>query len=621
MEPVFVTRGSVGLSVVRGTANRSTIFEEKIDRKNTAQERGQATKQIRCHVFSPDGRFYAYCDGLSTRILDTSNWKPYLILDDQHHAKNSALHFSPSSNFLCTYQNVFSVRATSSNAPAQPTSTEPNLRILDLKSKTFVAQFMDKNRQKWQPWWTNDEKICARLVGSELLFHENNNFKPGSYSHKLVLPRMVDYSLSGPSEPLHVAAYVPASNDHPAIVKIFRYPYFEQSIAFKTFYKADRVNIQWNRAGTCLILTAITDIDSTGESYYGSSNLYFLSTNGDTYLIGLKKAGPVYSVEWSPNGQHYCVVHGYMPAKVTMFNLKGDDIFDFGTGPRNEAHFDPFGKVLALCGFGNLRGQIQFWGKEEGGGAPRSHPSFKRLCEYKAEDTTLFRWCPDGIHILTATTSPRLRVHNGWTIWKYDGTKVAQFDYPANEELWDVIWMPQPQMNEQPLQICLSNSVGEKAGGNKESAAYVPPHMRGMANKPSFKLHEFEPASSEKNNSAQEEANLSKNALKNRKKLENKRAKKEEQRQAALATGASAATFNKSEALVRPPTTREATGVALQSPADAERVKKMKQISKKLEQITTYKQRLANGETLELNQLDKIKNETELQEELEALQL
>uniref|UniRef100_A0A915KLF0 Translation initiation factor beta propellor-like domain-containing protein n=1 Tax=Romanomermis culicivorax TaxID=13658 RepID=A0A915KLF0_ROMCU len=343
-----------------------------------------------------------------------------------------------------------------------------------------------------------------------------------------------------------------------------------------------------------------------------------------------------------------------MPAKVTMFNLKGDDIFDFGTGPRNEAHFDPFGKdkfiylslisavdavslaavgpECTLCGFGNLRGQIQFWGKEDSGA--RSHLSFKRVCEYKAEDTTLFRWCPDGIHILTATTSPRLRVHNGfknleqrfltgWTIWKYDGTKVAQFSYPANEELWDVIWMPQPQISEQPLQIGLPSSAGEKCGGNKESAAYVPPHMRGMANKPSFKLHEFEPASSEKNNYAQDEANLSKNAIKNRKKLENKRAKKE----AALVSGASAATFNKNQNNPAPSNyppsnhTRETVIVNLQSPAEVEKAKKIKQISKKLEQIMTYKQRLAKGEALELNQLDKIKNETDLREELEALQL
>lgn len=33
-----------------------------------------------------------------------------------------------------------------------------------------------------------------------------------------------------------------------------------------------------------------------------------------------------------------------MPAKATLYNLKGDVLFDFGTGPRNEAYYDPFGK-------------------------------------------------------------------------------------------------------------------------------------------------------------------------------------------------------------------------------------------------------------------------------------
>lgn len=80
-----------------------------------------------------------------------------------------------------------------------------------------------------QPQWTQDESICARLVGSELLFHENNDFSMdyknvfvfifflfengrvslGKYAHKLVIPKMADFSLSLSHKPYHVAAYVP----------------------------------------------------------------------------------------------------------------------------------------------------------------------------------------------------------------------------------------------------------------------------------------------------------------------------------------------------------------------------------------------------------------------------
>lgn len=35
-----------------------------------------------------------------------------------------------------------------------------------------------------------------------------------------------------------------------------------------------------------------------------------------------------------------------MPAKVTIYNLKCDPIFDFGTGARNCAYYNPFGNNI-----------------------------------------------------------------------------------------------------------------------------------------------------------------------------------------------------------------------------------------------------------------------------------
>lgn len=35
-----------------------------------------------------------------------------------------------------------------------------------------------------------------------------------------------------------------------------------------------------------------------------------------------------------------------MPAKVSLFNMKAEPIFDFGTGPRNFAYFNPHGNNI-----------------------------------------------------------------------------------------------------------------------------------------------------------------------------------------------------------------------------------------------------------------------------------
>lgn len=45
------------------------------------------------------------------------------------------------------------------------------------------------------------------------------------------------------------------------------------------------------------------------------------------------------------------MVFGFMPAKATVYNLKCDPVFDFGTGPRNAVYYR-----YELTGCTSLRG-------------------------------------------------------------------------------------------------------------------------------------------------------------------------------------------------------------------------------------------------------------------------
>lgn len=146
----------------------------------------------------------------------------------------------------------------------------------------------------------------------------------------------------------------------------------------------------------------------------------------------LAKNGPIYDVVWSSSSTEFCAVYGFMPAKATVFNLKCDPVFDFGTGPRNAAYYSPHGHILVLAGFGNLRGQMEVWDVK----------NYKLISKPVASDSTYFAWCPDGEHILTATCAPRLRVNNGFKIWHYTGSVLHKYDVPSNGELWQVSWQP-----------------------------------------------------------------------------------------------------------------------------------------------------------------------------------
>ena len=57
-------------------------------------------------------------------------------------------------------------------------------------------------------------------------------------------------------------------------------PQFTSAVSQKTFFKGDKVQLKWNDHGTSLIVLAQTDVDKTGKSYYGETNLYILSANG-----------------------------------------------------------------------------------------------------------------------------------------------------------------------------------------------------------------------------------------------------------------------------------------------------------------------------------------------------
>lgn len=54
-----------------------------------------------------------------------------------------------------------------------------------------------------------------------------------------------------------------------------------------------------------------TDVDNTGKSYYGETNLYLVSLDGSfDGLVELDKEGPIYDFVWSPTSREFTVCYG-----------------------------------------------------------------------------------------------------------------------------------------------------------------------------------------------------------------------------------------------------------------------------------------------------------------------
>lgn len=347
----------------------------------------------------------------------------------------------------------------------------------------LIGQFVQRSQTGWNLQYTDDEKLCARTVTNEVQFFESGNLAvPWK---KLRVEGVATFALS-PGKSQSIAVFIPERKGLPASVKVFSIPLFNAPVSQKNFFKGDKVQLKWNATGTTLIVLAQTDVDKSGKSYYGETTLYLLAANGAIdSRITLDKEGPIHDVSWSPAGTEFGVVYGFMPAKTTIFNTRGIATHSFPLAPRNTILFSPHSRFVLVAGFGNLAGQMDIYDLNK---------DFAKISSIEASNASVCEWSPDGKHILTATTSPRLRVDNGVRIWHAAGQLMYNEDI---NELYGVTWRPQSVL-EHPLDANPLAKVPEPHPSAKEylatrkvpskpAGAYRPPGARGQSTPLAFR--------------------------------------------------------------------------------------------------------------------------------------
>ncbi|XP_066251277.1 eukaryotic translation initiation factor 2A [Euwallacea similis] len=564
--PIF-TRSSSGITAMLGPPSLKSY-----DQVPTIE-----SKSCRTILFSPGGLYLAYVNWPTITVLNTETWEKVAFIEN---TKAYHLAFSPKSTFLLSWEPF-----TVSNANPQGS---PNMKIYKTEGGELVKSFTQKKQMNWEPHWSLDEKLFSRLVNTDVVFYKDLNFE--KIVERINGHKVVSYELSPNIGSYFVLCHTIGSPGQPSFGRLFKYPNFDnqQVIANKSFFQADKVDFLWNSKGNNALLLTSTEVDKTGGSYYGKQGLHFIGLNGQTSMVTMSKEGPIYSVQWSPKNQEFCVVYGFTPAKATIFNLKCEPCFELGTGARNTIYYNPQGNILLLGGFGNLPGQVEVW----------DAINKKKISSGEARDTTFLQWAPDGEHFLTATTAPRLRTGNGFKIWHYSLSLLYENRFPQGEELYEVTWKPYPKLTFKEPQISSKKVEGIAPSEPQASKdVYRPPSAR---NRPaiSFQLHkdEEEPHKVGTNNTP------SKAALKKKKKREAKK---------ALKLSDDGENKQASSPIV--------SSVQVTLTGDPEVDKKLKNIKKKLDAIEKLKVEQASGKMLEANQLTKIQGEAELLKELEQL--
>ncbi|EEC19481.1 conserved hypothetical protein, partial [Ixodes scapularis] len=173
-----------------------------------------------------------------------------------------------------------------------------------------------------------------------------------------------------------------------------------------------------------------------------------------------------------------------------------------------------------------------------------------------------------------------------YKLWHYSGSLQHEVLCKENEELWDVQWQPFPPEAFPAKPVSYKQVSGiESSQPQASKQVYRPPGARGQA--PSFKVKDDEPPPG--GDKAADATAVPKCALKNQKRREAKKAKRENEQGGDSPVKAPAAVQRVAE-------------VSAQNTDEVSKEKKIKNLKKKLDQIAILKVQVQSGKTLEANQ-------------------
>lgn len=380
---------------------------------------------------------------------------------------------------------------------------EPNLKVWRVSDGSCLIQLRQKelDRDHWPSiQFTADDGHCVHQVTNTLHVYDLKQDCSSGPCLKFPVKGISKFALSPKAvvsdvDSMLVMTYVPEIKGTPGYLALHRIQECSQGttpapLARKSFFRANSVRFLWNCHGTAVLIIAAADVDATNQSYYGEQKLFYFSSDGSKDMaVQMPKDGPIHDVQWSPRGDYFVTVAGFMPAKSTLFTDSCVPKFDLGSGPYSLVRWNPFGRFFALAGFGNLPGDLVFYDK-------KADAKCKLMGSTRASNGVSLQWSPCGRYVLTATTAPRLRVDNGFQIFKYNGTLINQKQYPT---LYEALWKPakegtfedrpqsprgQGDAEPEPIQAAVQQPV--------KSKGYIPPHLRNKgvttAPKASFSL-------------------------------------------------------------------------------------------------------------------------------------
>lgn len=362
-------------------------------------------------LYSKCGFKLAIVDLNGLRVLRTSDYSEIMF---SRRSNVQLLHFSICGRYLVSWE--------------KPQEDSKNLLIWDTNTSTAIYSFFQKTSMKEQ-WPTivfnNTSTHFYIKKGNDLYVYQIPNqqvlyiFSDTKVSFFFISPRdipVIIYSEDPKGENSKLNVY----SQQGGLVKL-------TELVIKN---VQEIKVLWNKDSTRAVIWCQTDVDTTGRSYYGEHTLYFYTP--DPKLKQLKTTeGPIHDVMWNPKEDEFIVISGFMPATSHFYNHNGNKKNEIAKNHRNTIKWNSFGTLFLIAGFGNLQGEVDVYDKS----------TLNLIGNCRANSTVYCEWGPCGKVFVAANLCPRMRVDNGYCIYKYTGELIIRI--PEALELWEAAWKPQ----------------------------------------------------------------------------------------------------------------------------------------------------------------------------------
>ena len=342
-------------------------------------------------------------------------------------------------------------------------STEKNLKIFDLDNNIELIQEFRSQTHPNNCWpqvkFSKDSKNIYFYNKTTLELYDDKKTLLNKYENILGYE-----DISFDDKHYFIASTFITKNNGKKEYSIVIYDYQDLSKPFKVLNTSytDRVKIKVSLDQKYVLINAIND-NPSNKSYYGQSNLYFLEVLTSRFIKINLPEGPIHDFSFTPNGEYFLICAGNLPSAVKYYKKNALYIKDIAKGNFNTIKISPDSRMVALCGFGSLKGDIEFYSLKEGELIGRNN----FFC------CVNFEWSQDSKYILGSVLSTRVKVDNEFRIMKYNGEEIV-VDKNVGE-IYDCMFLydedeskiKYDEFNIEKNEVSLENKKKENTGGVK----------------------------------------------------------------------------------------------------------------------------------------------------------